>query len=85
MPVAPLIPSFQIGKADNVAFINWSFVAGNTQTFYPWDSWEKPYVLSQPAVWFHDVFKQDDTPYREREVDLMRFYSGRGVSIPSDR
>jgi hypothetical protein len=74
-----------IGKADNVALINWGFVAGKTQTFYPWDSWEKPYVLSQPTVWFHDVFKQDDTPYREREVDLMRLYSGRGVPIPSER
>ena len=74
-----------IGKAENVALINWGFVAGKTQTFYPWDSWEKPYVLSQPTVWFHDVFKQDDTPYREREVDLMRFYSGRGTPIPPER
>jgi len=73
-----------LGKADNVALINWGFVAGKTQTFYPWDSWEKPYVLSQPTVWFHDVFKQDDTPYRERELDLMRFYSGRGVPIPPE-
>ncbi len=31
-----------IGKADNIALINWGFVAGKTQTFYPWDSWEKP-------------------------------------------
>jgi hypothetical protein len=29
-------------------------------------------------VWFHEVFRQDDTPYRPREVELLRQYTGRG-------
>ena len=67
-----------IAKKYNVALINWGLVAGKTQTYLPWDSWQKPYVLSQPVVWFHEVFRQDDTPYRQREVDLLRQYTGRG-------
>ena len=67
-----------IAKKYRVGAINWGFVAGKTQTYLPWDSWEKPYVLSQPTVWFHEVFKQDDTPYRQREVDLIRELTGRG-------
>jgi len=68
-----------VAKKLNVALINWGLVAGKTQTYLPWDSWQKPYVLSQPTVWFHEVFRQDDTPYRQREVELLRQYTGRGT------
>jgi Cellulase (glycosyl hydrolase family 5) len=67
-----------IAKREHVAAINWGFVAGKTQTYLPWDSWQKPYVRDQPTVWFHEVFRQDDTPYRQREVDLLRELTGRG-------
>jgi GH35 family endo-1,4-beta-xylanase len=67
-----------IAKKYKVAAINWGFVAGKTQTWLPWDSWERPYVESQPTVWFHEVFRQDDTPYRQHEVDLIRELTGRG-------
>lgn len=60
-----------IAKKYRVAAINWGFVAGKTQTYLPWDSWQRPYVLIQPTVWFHDVFHPDGTPYRQREVDLI--------------
>ena len=30
----------------------------------------------EPAVWFHEVFKQDGTPYRQDEVDLIRKLTG---------
>ena len=69
-----------VGKKDRVAMINWGFVAGKTQTYLPWDSWEKPYVTTKPTIWFHEVFRQDDTPYRQREVDLIRQLTGRGTS-----
>ena len=69
-----------VAKKYNVAVINWGLVAGKTQTYEPWDSWQKPYVLSQPVIWFHEVFKQDDTPYRQREVELLRQYTGRGTA-----
>ncbi len=68
-----------IAKQYHVAAINWGLVAGKTQTYLPWDSWERPYVEIEPTVWFHEVFKQDDTPYRQREVDLMRQLTGRGT------
>jgi hypothetical protein len=69
-----------VAKKYNVAAINWGLVAGKTQTYYPWDSWERPYVRTQPTIWFHEVFKQDDTPYRQREVDLIRELTGRGTA-----
>ncbi len=75
--------SLPIAKKYNVAAINWGFVAGKTQTYFPWDSWEHPYVRAQPTLWFHEVFKQDDTPYRQREVDLIRQLTGRGTPAPS--
>ncbi len=67
-----------IAKKYNVGAINWGLVAGKTQTYYPWDSWQRPYVLIQPTVWFHEVFRQDGTAYRQHEVDLIRELTGRG-------
>jgi hypothetical protein len=71
--------SLPIAKKYNVAAINWGLVAGKTQTYLPWDSWKRPYVLMQPTIWFHEVFRQDDTPYRQHEVDLIRQLTGRGT------
>ena len=61
-----------IAKKYKVAAMNWGFVAGKTQTFLPWDSWQKPYVDRQPAVWFHEVFRTDGQPYDAKETDLIR-------------
>jgi hypothetical protein len=69
--------SLPIAKRYRVAAINWGFVAGKTQTNLPWDSWQKPYVDREPAVWFHEIFKPDGTPYRQEEVDLIRKLTGR--------
>jgi hypothetical protein len=66
-----------LAKQNHVGAINWGLVNGKTQTNLPWDSWVRPYVLAQPTVWFHDVFYPDGTPYRLREVDLMRQLTGR--------
>jgi Cellulase (glycosyl hydrolase family 5) len=61
-----------IANKYKVAAINWGFVAGKSQTYLPWDSWQRPYVLIHPAVWFHDVYHADGLPYRQREVELIR-------------
>ena len=61
-----------IAKQEHVGAINWGFVAGKTQTYLPWESWEHPYINSQPPVWFHEVLRPDGTPYRQAEVDLIR-------------
>jgi len=65
-----------IAKKHHVAAINWGLVAGKTQTYLPWDSWEKPYVLAPPPVWFHEVFHTDGSPYREREAEIIRELTG---------
>jgi len=72
--------SLPIAKRYHVAAINWGLVAGKTQTYLPWDSWQRPYVMVNPPIWFHEVFRQDDTPYREHEVALIRELTGRGTS-----
>ncbi len=69
-----------IAKREHVAAINWGLVAGKTQTYLPWDSWERPYVRLQPTIWFHEVFRQNDEPYRQHEVDLIRELTGRGTA-----
>jgi Cellulase (glycosyl hydrolase family 5) len=75
-----------IAKRERVAVINWGLVAGKTQTYLPWDSWNRPYVDIQPAIWFHDIFKADGSPYRQREIDLLRNTTGRGTNaLPSSR
>jgi hypothetical protein len=61
-----------IARKYRVAAVNWGLVAGKSQTYLPWDSWQRPYVLERPPVWFHDVFYADGKPYREREVELIR-------------
>ncbi|HEX6407118.1 MAG TPA: cellulase family glycosylhydrolase [Gemmatimonadales bacterium] len=65
-----------MAKQERVGMINWGFVAGKTQTYLPWDSWQHPYVLEQPAVWFHEVLRPDGSPYRQAEVDLIRQLTG---------
>ncbi len=70
--VLPLAKKYKVGA------INWGFVAGKTQTYYPWDSWRHPYILDEPAVWFHEVLYPDGKPYRSAEVKLIRELTGRG-------
>ena len=36
--------SLPVAKRLHVGAINWGLVAGKTQTYYPWDSWDRPYV-----------------------------------------
>ena len=61
-----------IAKRNHVGAINWGLVAGKTQTYLPWDSWKRPYVEDQPAVWFHDILHPDGSLYRPREGEILR-------------
>ena len=45
--------SLPVAKKYHVAAINWGLVAGKTQTYLPWDSWQRPYVLTQPTIRLH--------------------------------
>jgi hypothetical protein len=53
----------------NVGAINWGLVSGRTNTIYPWGS---PEGAEEPNVRFHDVFRRDDTPFDQQEIDLLR-------------
>jgi hypothetical protein len=69
-------------KEEKVGAYNWGFVSGKSQTIYPWDSWEKPYN-AEPAVWFHDIFRGDGTPYDAKEVEFIRQITRRGNQTSS--
>ena len=62
-------------KEQKVAAYNWGFVAGKTNTIYPWDSWQKRYK-AEPKVWFHDIFRADGTPYDPAEVAVIKSLTG---------
>jgi hypothetical protein len=66
-----------LAKELGVAAFNWGLVAGRTQTWLPWNSWQHPYVGVEPDVWFHDVFRPDGTPYRRREIEILQRLSVR--------
>jgi hypothetical protein len=69
-----------VGRRENVGMINWGFVQGKIQTWLPWDSWDRPYTLKPPTIWFHDLVKPDGTPYRAREAEIFRNLRASGAA-----
>ena len=74
-----------IAKRYKVAAYNWGLVAGKTQTNLPWDSWKSAYIDREPAVWFHEIFQMDGTPYRPDEVEFIRTMTGVAKSLGGSR
>lgn len=73
-----------IARRENIGMINWGFVDGAIQTRFPWDSWQRPYTMQEPTLWFHDLLKADGTPYRAREAELFRKLANTpGNAVPS--
>lgn len=72
-----------IASRRDVAAINWGLVAGKTQTFFPWDSWQKPYIGREPSIWFHEVFRTDGTPVNPEETELIRKVTSAGKAVPA--
>lgn len=64
-------------REQKVGAYNWGFVAGKTQTIYPWDSWTRTYT-NEPPLWFHDIFRANGEPYAKKEVDYIRALTGKG-------
>lgn len=61
-------------KAQNIGAINWGLVSGKTNTIYAWDT---PIETgSEPALWFHNIFRKDGTPYKQEEVDVIKSLTG---------
>jgi hypothetical protein len=67
-----------VAKRHNVGAFNWGFVAGKTQTYFPWDSWDHPYP-APPKVWFHDLVLPDGRPYRDGEIQAVRSLAGGAI------
>jgi Cellulase (glycosyl hydrolase family 5) len=64
-----------VAKRHNVGAFNWGFVAGKTQTYFPWDSWDHPYP-APPKVWFHDLVLPDGRAYRDSEFQTVQTLTG---------
>lgn len=56
-------------KELHVWAINWGFIFGRTQTYFPWWSEKDDPV---PEVWFHDVLHTNGTPFDKNETDFIR-------------
>ena len=63
-------------KENKIAAINWGFVAGKSNTIYPWKSWDSTFV-SEPKIWFHDVLRQDGSAYSEEEIQFIKEMTGK--------
>jgi hypothetical protein len=57
-------------KKEKVVAINWGFVAGKTNTIFAWGT-PLPDV-KEPPIWFHDIYRQDGTPFDPKEVELIK-------------
>ncbi len=56
-------------KENHIGAINWGLVSGKTNTIYAWD--EKIPDGSEPKLWFHDIFRNDGTPYDTKEIEVI--------------
>ena len=63
-----MLPLF---KEKEIAAVNWGFVAGKTNTTFPWSSWQVEFD-SLPKIWHHDIYLPDKTPYDEMEIAFLK-------------
>jgi hypothetical protein len=61
-------------KENKIACWNWGFVAGRTQTYFPWGS-AKGAV--EPKLWFHDILRKDGTPFSAKEIKYITVATGK--------
>lgn len=64
--IATHLPVF---REEKVSCLQWGFVSGKTNTIWPWGS---PPNGPEPATWFHDLYRQDGTPFDPAEVKLYQ-------------
>lgn len=62
-------------KKNKIGAINWGFVSGKTNTIFAWDE-PKPNE-KEPVLWFHDIFRQDKSPFDQKEVDFIKQMNGK--------
>jgi hypothetical protein len=67
--IMPMLKDQQVGA------INWGFVSGKTNTIFAWDT---PVADGkEPELWFHDIYRQDGTPFSDNEVQVIRKLTGK--------
>ncbi|MDG2061781.1 MAG: 1,4-beta-xylanase [SAR86 cluster bacterium] len=77
--------SLPILKKYNIGSYNWGLVAGKSQTNFSWETILKrkekkdkgEFIkegesLDEPDLWFHDILRQDGTPFSKREVSFIK-------------
>ena len=63
----PLLKRYQVSA------INWGLVSGKSNTIFPWGSKEG---TPEPALWFHDVFRKDGSPFSVAEIQVIKKVNG---------
>lgn len=62
-------------KENKIMAINWGFVSGKTNTIFAYNT---PIPDGkEPAVWFHDIIRQDKTPFDPSEIELIKKLNGK--------
>jgi hypothetical protein len=64
-----------IAHRHNVGAYNWGLVAGKTETYLPWDSWDHPYPEA-PKSWFSDLLWPDGRAHQDSEIQTIRKLAG---------
>ena len=64
-----------------VGCVNWGLVSGKTNTIFAWQDLDNPMnridlsssdECDEPKIWFHDLFRQDGSPYDPAEIEVFR-------------
>ena len=61
-------------KELGISAVNWGFVSGKTNTIFAWND-PRP-DGKEPELWFHDILRQDKSPFSEEEVACIRKVNG---------
>ena len=48
----------------------WGLVAGKSNAIYAWD--EPISDGSEPVLWFHDIFRNDGSPFDRQEIEYIK-------------
>ena len=65
-----------VAKRRGVGAYNWGLIAGRTQTYFPWESWDEPYD-EVPQEWMHDLVRPDGRAFRTDEIQTIQKLTAR--------
>jgi hypothetical protein len=72
-PISTFRSNLPVLKKYGVWAYNWGLVDGKTQTKWPWGTKKG---APEPAVWFHEIFHRDGTPFDPHEAVLIKKITG---------